>query len=70
MRLLRKRWRREPPPAEGDVRVCTCVKCGHGVWNSQLKRWCGAARFVWYRTGLCQECQGYGPVSEEEKASE
>ena len=62
MKLLR-RWHWEPRPVPGDVRISTCRKCNQGIWNSQMKRWCGAARFVWVRTGECQRCQGYGPVS-------
>jgi len=58
-----RRERREPPPVPGDVRISTCRKCGRGIWNSQFKRWCGAARFLRARCRLCQECQGYGPVS-------
>jgi len=58
-----KRWFWEPRPVPGDVRISTCRKCYRGIWNSQIKRWCGAARFLWRSCGRCQECQGYGPVS-------
>lgn len=59
--VWREHW--EPPPVPGDVRISTCRKCGRGIWNSQIKRWTGAARFLWPCCGRCQECQGYGPVS-------
>lgn len=57
------RWFREPRPVPGDVRISTCRKCYRGIWNSQFRRWTGAAQFLRSSCGLCQECQGYGPVS-------
>lgn len=57
------RWRWEPPPVPGDVRVSACRECSRGIWNSQMKHWTGAARWLWPSCGRCQECQGYGPVS-------
>jgi hypothetical protein len=57
-----RRWFWEPPPVPGDVRLSTCPSCWRGIWNSQVKCWTGAARFLWPGDGRCQECQGYGPV--------
>lgn len=61
-RNWRWRWERAPP-VPGDVRLDTCRKCSRGIWASQVRRWRGAARFCYPRSGRCQECQGYGPVS-------
>ncbi len=62
MRITRRRrWRREGRPVPGDVRISTCDLCNRGIWASQMRAWCGSARFEWPRTGECQECQGKGP---------